>query len=50
MEIPAGLNEPARAQARAAVNDAFRGAMLTASGLALLASLSGWWLIRPQPR
>jgi hypothetical protein len=50
LEVPAALAEPARAQIRAAVNgaflDGFRGVMLTASGLSLLASLSAWWLIR----
>jgi EmrB/QacA subfamily drug resistance transporter len=52
LEIPAGLPEPARAQARAAVDraflDGFRGVMWTAAGLALLASLSAAWLIRDQ--
>jgi EmrB/QacA subfamily drug resistance transporter len=49
VEIPAGLADPARTRARAAVDraflDGFRGVMLTAAGLALLASLSAWWLI-----
>jgi EmrB/QacA subfamily drug resistance transporter len=53
MEIPASLGEPARSQVRSAVNAAFlegfRGVMLTASGLALLASLSAWWWIREKP-
>ena len=48
-EIPAGIGEPARAQARAAVDGAFlegfRGVMLAAAGLALLAAISGWALI-----
>ena len=52
LEIPAGLPEPARTQARSAVDraflDGFRGAMWTATGLALLASLSAAWLIRDQ--
>ena len=51
MEIPAGIGEAARAQARAAVEgafiDGFRGVMLAAAGLAMLAALSGWWWIRP---
>jgi EmrB/QacA subfamily drug resistance transporter len=50
LEIPAQLDPPTRAQIRAAVHGAFlggfRGVMLTASGLSLLASLSAWWLIR----
>jgi EmrB/QacA subfamily drug resistance transporter len=54
MEIPAGIGEPTRAQARAAVDgaflDGFRGIMLAAAGLALLAALSGWWLIRKEPQ
>ena len=29
--------------------EGFRGVMLTASGLALLASLSAWWWIRNKP-
>jgi EmrB/QacA subfamily drug resistance transporter len=49
LEIPAGLAGPARTRVRAAVQDAFldgfRGVMLTAAGLALLASLSAAWLI-----
>jgi EmrB/QacA subfamily drug resistance transporter len=53
MEIPAGIAEPARAQARAAVDgaflDGFRGVMLAAAGLALLAAISGWALIREKP-
>jgi EmrB/QacA subfamily drug resistance transporter len=53
MKIPASLGEPARSQVRSAVNAAFlegfRGVMLTASGLALLASLSAWWWIRTKP-
>jgi EmrB/QacA subfamily drug resistance transporter len=52
LEIPAGLAEPARARARSAVDgaflDGFRGVMLTAAGLALLASLSAAWLISPR--
>ncbi|MEO6192896.1 MAG: MFS transporter, partial [Thermoanaerobaculia bacterium] len=50
VEIPTGLTGPARAQARATVQhaflDGFRGVMLTAAGLALLAALSAAWLIR----
>lgn len=50
LEIPAGLSEPVRARAEAAVDEAFldgyRGVMLTAAGLALLASLSAGWLIQ----
>jgi EmrB/QacA subfamily drug resistance transporter len=50
LKIPAGIPEPARRQARSAVDraflDGFRGVMLTAAGLALLASLSAAWLIR----
>ncbi|HEY0511254.1 MAG TPA: MFS transporter [Thermoanaerobaculia bacterium] len=49
LPIPAGLPEPARQQARSAVGRAFlagfRGVMLTAAGLALLASLSAWRMI-----
>jgi len=51
LEIPPSVGEPARTQVRSAVDaaflDGFRGVMLTASGLALLASLSAWWLLRP---
>jgi hypothetical protein len=50
LEIPAALGEPARTRIRSAVDEAFlsgfRGVMLTASALALLASLSAGWLIR----
>lgn len=50
LEIPASLGEPARGQLRSAVNAAFlvgfRGVMLTAAGLAVLASLSAWWWIK----
>jgi EmrB/QacA subfamily drug resistance transporter len=50
LEIPAGLAEPARTAARSAVDraflDGFRGVLLSAAGLALLASLSAAWLIR----
>jgi EmrB/QacA subfamily drug resistance transporter len=50
LQIPAGLAEPARAAARSAVDraflDGFRGVLLSAAGLALLASLSAAWLIR----
>jgi predicted MFS family arabinose efflux permease len=50
LEIPAGLDAPARERIRSAVDgaflDGFRGVMLTAAGLALLASLSTWWLIQ----
>jgi len=52
LPIPAGLAGPARAEARDAVARSFlagfRGVMLTAAGLALLASLSAWWLIPPR--
>jgi EmrB/QacA subfamily drug resistance transporter len=54
LEIPAGLTGPARTDARSAVQyaflDGFRGVMLTAAGLALLASLSAAWLIRNAAR
>jgi EmrB/QacA subfamily drug resistance transporter len=44
------LGEPLRRQLRSAVSaaslDGFRGVMLTASGLAVLASLSAWWWIK----
>ncbi len=50
VEIPAGLTRPERAQAQDTVDtaflDGFRGVMLIAAGLALLASLSAAWLIR----
>ncbi len=50
LEIPASLGEPVRARAEAAVDESFldgyRGVMLTAAGLALLASLSAAWLIQ----
>lgn len=49
LEVPAALGEPERAGIRAAVDQSFvagfRGIMLTAAGLALLASWSAWWLI-----
>ena len=49
MEIPQNLGEPARGLARAAVNgaflDGFRGIMLAAAGLSLLAAISGWVMI-----
>ena len=49
LEIPAGLARTGAGAARAAVDraflDGFRGVMLTAAGLALLASLSAAWLI-----
>jgi EmrB/QacA subfamily drug resistance transporter len=52
LKIPTGLAEPARRQARSAVDraflDGFRGVMWTAAGLAVLASLSAAWLIRDQ--
>jgi len=52
VEIPAGLDEPARTQARTTIDraflDGFRGVMLAAAGLALLASLSAAWLIRDE--
>lgn len=50
LEVPASLGEPARSRAEAAVDeaflDAYRGVMLAAAGLALLASISAGWLIR----
>ena len=50
LEIPASLGGPERARVRSALDEAFlsgfRGVMLTASALALLASLSAAWLIR----
>jgi EmrB/QacA subfamily drug resistance transporter len=53
LEIPVNLGEPARARIEAAVDEAFldgyRGVMLAAAGLALLASLSAAWLIRGGP-
>ena len=53
LALPAGLSPDQRARARAAVDHAFlagfRGVMLTAAGLALLASLSAWWAIREDP-
>lgn len=49
LDIPASLGEPARAQVRNAVDlsflKGFRGVMLTAAGLAVLASLSAVWMI-----
>lgn len=54
LPIPAGLPEPARTQARSAVAhsflDGFRGVMLAGAGLALLASLSAWWIIEGKAR
>jgi EmrB/QacA subfamily drug resistance transporter len=53
LSLPAGLDEAAKAQVRTAVNlsflEAFRGVMLTAAGLALLASLSAAWRIERTP-
>jgi hypothetical protein len=54
LEPPSSLGEPERARIRSALDEAFlsgfRGVMLTASALALLASLSAVWLIRePEP-
>jgi EmrB/QacA subfamily drug resistance transporter len=50
LEIPASLGEPERTRIRSALDESFlrgfRGVMLTAAGLALLASLSAVWLIR----
>jgi EmrB/QacA subfamily drug resistance transporter len=50
LEVPASLAEPAQSRAEAAVDgaflDAYRGVMLAAAGLALLASISAGWLIR----
>jgi len=52
LTIPSSLPGPLQAQVRSAVSEAFldgfRGIMLTASGLALLASLSSWWWIKDQ--
>ena len=52
LEIPASLGEPQRTRVRSAVDEAFlrgfRGVMLTAAALALLASLSAAWLIRAE--
>ncbi|MFL6195108.1 MAG: MFS transporter [Thermoanaerobaculia bacterium] len=49
MVVPKSLSEPKRAEVRAAVDrsflDGFRGVMLTAAGLALLASISAWGMI-----
>jgi hypothetical protein len=49
LPIPAGLPAPVKAEVQAAVDhaflDGFRGVMLTAAGLAVLASLSAAWLI-----
>jgi EmrB/QacA subfamily drug resistance transporter len=49
IEVPASMGERQRSQVRAAIDEAFldgfRGVMLTAAGLALLASLSAWWMI-----
>jgi EmrB/QacA subfamily drug resistance transporter len=49
IEIPADLPDDQRAAARAAVAASFlaayRGVMLATAGLALLASLSAWWMI-----
>jgi EmrB/QacA subfamily drug resistance transporter len=49
IEIPAGLPDGQHAAVRAAIDQAFlrayRGVMLATAGLALLASLSAWWLI-----
>jgi len=54
LEIPESLREPVRTQFRSAVEEAFlsgfRGVMLTAAALALLASLSAAWLIRESPK
>lgn len=53
LEIPAGIGEPERARIRTAVNAAFlegfRGIMLVAAGLAVLASLSAWRWIDREP-
>jgi EmrB/QacA subfamily drug resistance transporter len=52
LPIPAGLSAPVQAQARTAVDhaflDGFRGVMLTAAVLAVLASLSAGWLIEKE--
>jgi len=52
LKIPAALGEPERTRIRSDVDEAFlrgfRGVMLTASALALLASLSAAWLIRDE--
>ena len=53
LTIPSSLPGPVQAQVRSAVSEAFldgfRGVMIVASGLALLASVSTWWLIREEP-
>jgi len=53
LKIPPSLAGPARAEVRSAVSaaflDGFRGVMLTAAGLAVLASLSAWWLLPAAP-
>jgi MFS family permease len=50
LEIPASVSEPERTRIRSALDEAFlkgfRGVMLTAAGLAVLASLSAAWMIR----
>jgi MFS family permease len=52
LKLPASLGEPERARIRSALDEAFlrgfRGVMLTASALALLAALSAAWLIRAE--
>ncbi|HKI01061.1 MAG TPA: MFS transporter [Thermoanaerobaculia bacterium] len=51
IEVPASVGEERQARVREAVDgaflDGFRGVMLTAAVLALLASLSAWWMIVP---
>jgi EmrB/QacA subfamily drug resistance transporter len=51
--VPTSLGESQRTAVRSAVNgsflEAYRGVMLAAAGLALLASASAWGMIRPDP-
>lgn len=51
IEVPASLGEAQKSRAREAIDraflDGFRGVMLTAAGLAVLASLSAWLMIAP---
>jgi EmrB/QacA subfamily drug resistance transporter len=51
LEVPKSLGSVERKRVRTAVDTAFlagfRGVLLSAAGLALLASGSAWWLVRP---
>jgi hypothetical protein len=53
IDVPVSLAEGQRAAVRSAVEEAFleayRGVMLAAAGLALLASVSAWGMIRKDP-